>query len=83
MIKYVTQSNGGNVLIAAGVGAAAFVNAAFLRLLEHVPFSQVKSTLSFTQSTRQINQLIKSRFEFVSQQDIGRAPEPPKIDEDT
>jgi hypothetical protein len=50
---------------------SAFVNAAFLRLLEHVPFSQVKRTLSFTQSTRQINQLIKSRFAFVTQHGVG------------
>lgn len=45
---------------------SAFVNSAFIRLLEHVPFEQVKKTLSFTQSTRQINQLIRSRFHFVA-----------------
>jgi hypothetical protein len=45
---------------------SAFVNSAFIRLLEHVPFSQVKATLSFAESTRQINQLIRSRFEFVA-----------------
>lgn len=45
---------------------SAFVNSAFIRLLEHVPFSQVKATLSFIQSTRQINQLIRSRFDFVA-----------------
>jgi hypothetical protein len=45
---------------------SAFVNSAFIRLLEYVPFSQVKATLSFAQSTRQINQLIRSRFDFVA-----------------
>ena len=45
---------------------SAFVNSAFIRLLEHVPFNQVKATLSFTHSTRQINQLIRSRFDFVA-----------------
>lgn len=53
---------------------SAFVNSAFIRLLEHVPFSQVKSTLAFTQSTRQINQLIRSRFEFVAQSKSGLPP---------
>lgn len=46
---------------------SAFVNSAFIRLLEHVSFSQVRSSLHFTNSTRQINQLIRSRFDFVSQ----------------
>lgn len=46
---------------------SAFVNSAFVRLLEHVPFEQVRSRLTFTHSTRQINELIRSRFEFVSQ----------------
>ena len=45
---------------------SAFVNSAFVRLLEHVSFAQVKRTLSFVQSTRQINQLIRSRFDFVA-----------------
>jgi hypothetical protein len=54
---------------------SAFVNAAFVRLLEHVSFDQVKRTLSFTQSTRQINQLIRSRFEFVAQHGQGHEPE--------
>lgn len=47
---------------------SAFVNAAFVRLLEHVSFDQVRKTLRFEQSTRQINDLIRSRFEFVSGQ---------------
>jgi STAS-like domain of unknown function (DUF4325) len=47
---------------------SAFVNSAFVQLLEHVSFTEVKRTLSFVQSTRQINQLIKSRFDFVAHQ---------------
>lgn len=47
---------------------SAFVNSAFIRLLEHVPFSQVKESIAFIQSTRQINELIRSRFEFVTRQ---------------
>lgn len=45
---------------------SAFVNSAFIRLLEHFSFEQVKRNLSFINSTRQINQLIKSRFDFVT-----------------
>lgn len=45
---------------------SAFVNSAFVRLLEHVSFEQVRATLTFVQSTRQINELIRSRFEFVA-----------------
>lgn len=47
---------------------SAFVNSAFVRLLEHVSFDQVRSSLTFVQSTRQINDLIRSRFEFVAQE---------------
>ncbi|WP_349743631.1 STAS-like domain-containing protein [Roseateles cavernae] len=46
---------------------SAFVNGAFVRLLEHVSFDQVRRTLNFVQSTRQINDLIRSRFEFVAE----------------
>lgn len=46
---------------------SAFVNSAFIQLLEHVPFDQVRNTLTFVHSTRQINQLIRSRFAFVVQ----------------
>lgn len=45
---------------------SAFVNSAFVQLLEHVSFEQVRATLTFLQSTRQINDLIRSRFDFVT-----------------
>ena len=61
---------------------SAFVNAAFVRLLEHVTFNQVRNTLSFTQSTRQINQLIRSRFEFVSKHGTGQVPAPADGDDE-
>jgi STAS-like domain of unknown function (DUF4325) len=48
---------------------SAFVNSAFIQLLEHVPFDQVRATLSFTGTTRQINDLIRSRFRFVTSTD--------------
>jgi hypothetical protein len=46
---------------------SAFVNSAFVRLLEHVPFEQIQKTLRIENSTRQINTLIRSRFEFVTE----------------
>jgi hypothetical protein len=47
---------------------SAFVNSAFVRLLEQFDFEQVKSHVTFIGSTKQINQLIKSRFAFVLRQ---------------
>lgn len=53
---------------------SAFVNSAFVRLLEHVTFEQVRSTLTFIHSTRQINDLIRSRFEFVAHERERQKP---------
>jgi hypothetical protein len=44
---------------------SAFVNGAFIRLLEEFTFEKVRTYLRFSNSTKQINQLIKSRFDFV------------------
>lgn len=44
---------------------SAFVNSAFIRLLEHFSFEKIRERLTFIESTKQINDLIKSRFEFV------------------
>ena len=51
----------------AGVHAvpSAFVNAAFVQLLEHAPSGQVKACLRISNSTKFINELIKRRFDFV------------------
>ncbi len=55
------------VLSFDGVNAvpSAFVNAALLRLVERVSLETVMQRLSIVDSTRQINDLIKSRFGFV------------------
>jgi len=47
---------------------SAFVNSAFIRLLEEFSYEEIKSLLVITDSTRHINELIKSRFDFVLSQ---------------
>lgn len=47
---------------------SAFVNSAFIRLLEEFSFEKIRSLLVITDSTRHINELIKSRFDFVLSQ---------------
>ncbi len=47
---------------------SAFVNSAFIRLLEEFSYDEIKSLLVITDSTRHINELIKSRFNFVLSQ---------------
>lgn len=47
---------------------SAFVNAALLRLVERVSLAEVRQHLSFVNSTRQINDMIRSRFGFVQAQ---------------
>jgi hypothetical protein len=51
-----------------GIGSvpSAFINAAFVKLLETHSFDEVRSLLKIKNSTRHINELVKSRFEFVS-----------------
>ena len=44
---------------------SAFVNSAILRLLEIFRFQQIRDNLTFINTTKHINDLIKSRFEFV------------------
>lgn len=44
---------------------SAFVNAAFIRLLEEFTFEKIRTYLRFSESTKHINELIKSRFDFV------------------
>lgn len=45
---------------------SAFVNAAFVQLLEVTPIEKIREKLRFSDSTRFINELIKNRFAFVS-----------------
>jgi hypothetical protein len=42
---------------------SSFVNSAFLDLLDHYDYETLKQRLKITHSTRQINHMIKSRFE--------------------
>lgn len=48
---------------------SAFVNAALVRLLEDYNFSFIREKLKISNSTRQINQTIRERFDFAQ----GRA----------
>ncbi|MED2005353.1 DUF4325 domain-containing protein [Brevibacillus laterosporus] len=43
---------------------SSFVNSAFIQLLEDFTFEEIRQNLRFINSTKQINQMIKSRFEF-------------------
>jgi hypothetical protein len=43
---------------------SSFVNAAFVELLAAMPFSTVKARIRISDSTRQINDLIRSRLAF-------------------
>ena len=52
---------------------SAFINSALVRLVESVPVDEVRKHLSIVNSTRQINELIRSRFGFVQQ---STAPHP-------
>lgn len=45
---------------------SAFVNAAFVQLLDKTPIEKLREKLQFSDSTRFINELIKNRFDFVS-----------------
>jgi hypothetical protein len=63
-------SDGETVTVSfAGVLAvpSAFVNAAFVRLLESVPIERIRQCLRIEDSTRAINELIRQRFSFVAQ----------------
>jgi hypothetical protein len=43
---------------------SSFVNTALIRLLDTVNFQHIKSNLKFTNTTKQINEMIKNRFDF-------------------
>lgn len=45
---------------------SAFINAAFIRLLDDISFDAIKKNLTFVNSTKYINTLIRDRFTFVS-----------------
>lgn len=61
--------NGEDVTLSfAGVSAvpSAFVNGAIVRLAEEAPLAEIRKHLRIVDSTRQINDLVKSRFAFLS-----------------
>lgn len=63
--------NGEDVTLSfAGVSAvpSAFINAAIVRLVESTSLDKVRQHLKIQDSTRQINELIRSRFDFLSAQ---------------
>lgn len=46
--------------------SSGFINSALIRLLEKYPFEKIRSKLRIIDSTKFINDLIRSRFEFAS-----------------
>ncbi|WLR54276.1 STAS-like domain-containing protein [Mesobacillus subterraneus] len=46
---------------------SSFVNTAFIELLNEYDFSYIKKSIRFVNSTKQINDMIKSRFAFETQ----------------
>jgi hypothetical protein len=50
---------------------SAFVNAAFVSLLDDYDFDFIRHNLSITDSTPQINHLIRRRFQFVSGRSVA------------
>lgn len=43
---------------------SSFVNSAFIALLDHMSFSKIRKQLRFVHTNSQMNEMIKSRFEF-------------------
>lgn len=62
----------------AGVLAvpSAFINGAIVRLVESTSLEEVRKHLKIEDSTRQINELIKSRFNFLAAQSASHGPSP-------
>lgn len=44
---------------------SAFINASIIRLLEEFNFEYIREKISFIDTTKHINELIRSRFDFV------------------
>ena len=53
---------------------SAFINSALIRLLERYEFAFIRKNLQILDSTRQINSLIKDRFEFAARGQNETAP---------
>jgi len=50
---------------------SSFVNSAFIQLLDEYDFKYIKENLSFIDSNRQINNLIKNRFSFEANRTVN------------
>lgn len=50
---------------------SAFINSALLQLLEEFPFQKIKEKLMIKDTTKHINELINSRFNFVISKSIS------------
>jgi hypothetical protein len=48
--------------------SSSFVNASLIPLLDLMSFNEIKSRIAFIKTTPQINELIKSRFNYENQQ---------------
>lgn len=48
--------------------SSSFVNASLIPLLDLMTFKEIKNRITFIKTTPQINELIKSRFNYESQQ---------------
>jgi hypothetical protein len=59
---------------------SAFINAAFVRLLEFLPIDVIKQRLKISHSTRQINALVKQRFAFAEQAGLNAMRTPRDTD---
>ena len=64
-------------VVFSGVDAvpSSFVNAAFIQLLEHYSYEDIKKRLTFSHSTKQINEMLLKRFDFEAKrvsQKLGR-----------
>lgn len=43
---------------------SSFINTALIHLLDVLPFETIRTNLKFVNTTRQINEMIKTRFDF-------------------
>jgi hypothetical protein len=51
---------------------SSFINTSLIRLLDVLSFETIKSNLRFVNTTKQINEMIKSRFDFeVNRRHLG------------
>lgn len=64
LVKKALENNQKVTVSFAGIYAlnTSFVNSAFIELLEHFSFNEIKNNVNFIDSTKQINMIISKRF---------------------